>query len=603
MSNYTQYIEDHYWNNMATVRQSTKERLLTIRTSDAESELPVIIEQFRSDHTCSARRYLMNYFQNRSTVIEALDQFSYVHEDKSYLFSRVSNDRARTLDSDERDAYIRLICAIAAENSGMTEKEWRPLARKAMLWNKQPEMLTREEAFRLGHGLHFSLQEMDEFLLRVSDNDGLSYARSEDVIEAFCFLYGPANNPQTALQLKEQYKNAVQNIEKKKVVQKQKGFTVAMEASLQSCIRKWQEREADVQQEFLQWLIGQSPYLDIPSQSAKRVYCRLAQLAYEWTLDLTQIPEESAFSCAILDFCLQEECSSVGENMAYRMTELILSTAAVEFDNLRKRQTNQIWRYLTVDQKGSTTAIAIGNRIPQLLLGRETVTKADVLFMLWYIGDLCWTESGTSGQIAYDRTVDFWSVSEKLLEAANLPDFYAPHMLERCFLRAICAKSEAGEYPFEVYEGMCEYVLPEKQERKRNKQGSRIEKSRAQMEKEAVQAFTEERICFKGLEQQLVEHFRKHGEEKGKYCFTKEGISYLPDPRVITPFTDADLAGMFDLGRTNYMQAEIAELRFRFVFGLGLYLQQEAETFGIHCEFRTNYQKNATLTILRWEQL
>ena len=100
MSNYTQYIEDHYWNNMATVRQSTKERLLTIRTSDAESELPIIIEQFRIDHTCSARRYLMNYFQNRSTVIEALDQFSYVYKDKSYLFSRVSNERARTLDSD-----------------------------------------------------------------------------------------------------------------------------------------------------------------------------------------------------------------------------------------------------------------------------------------------------------------------------------------------------------------------------------------------------------------------------------------------------------------------------------------------------------------------
>lgn len=602
MSNYTQRIEDHYWNNVAAVRRATKSQLRAVRTGDSESELPAIIEQFRIDHTCSARRYLMNFFQNHGRLIDVLDQFSYTHKGKVYLFQRATGEHARMLDADERDTYIRLICAVAAENTGTEEKDWRPLARKAMLWNKQPEQLSKEEVFRLGHGLRMTLQEVDDFILRVLDNDGLSYARSEDVIEAFCFLHEPANDPTTAASLKAQYKKATKNIEKQEPVQKAEGFTVAMEMSLQSRIRRWENQEVNVQDTFLQWLIGRAPWMDLPSQSAKGIYCRLAQLAYNWTVDPLQIPDEANFSNAVLDYCLQGECTFIEPHMAYRMTEQILNNASVEFDNLRKRQNNQIWRYLTVDQKGNTTAVAIGNRIPQLLLGEEPVTKADVLFMIWYIGDLCWTESSISGQVIYDRTADFWSVSEKLLDEANLPDFYAPHMLERCFLKAICTRNEIGEYPFEIYEGMCEFVLPEKQERKRSKQGSRMELSRAELEKEAMQAFLEEKIDFGGIARKLAEHFRQWGEEKGKYLFDKEGIAYLPDPRIVISFSDPQMSEIFDMDCPAYKQEEAAKKRFVFVFGLSLYLKQEMETLGVRCDFRTNYQKYTSLTVLRWEE-
>lgn len=602
MSNYTQHIEDHYWSNVTAVQRSTKERFQTVRVGDAESELPAVIEQFRVDYTCSARRYLMNYFENRGQIIPALDQFSYAYGGSIYMFSRVTDEHVRSLDADERDTYIRLICAIAAENSGTEEKQWRPLARKAMLWNKQPDLLTKDEAFQLGHGLRMTLQEMDEFLLRVLDNDGLSYTRSQDTIEAFCFLYAPANDPRTAQRLRERYEAATRHVAKKTVQEKPAGFTVTIETSLHDRIRKWEEQGMDVQEAFLQWLVEKSPYLDIPGAAARRIYSRLAQLACQWIEDDSLIPDETGFSDGVLDFCLQEEAVLPDENRIYRMSEQILNTAALEFDNLRKRQTNQVWRYLTVDQKGRTTAVAVGSRIPQLLLGNEPITKADMLFMIWFVGDLCWAENTMSGQVIYDRTADFWTVSEQLLEEANLPGFYAPHMLERCFLRAISTRSEANAYPFEIYEGMCEFVLPEKQERHRSKQGKRMEKSRAQLEKETVRLFAEDLLSFEGVEQQLAAHFREHGKEKGKYSFTREGIAYLPDPRIIIPFGADELAERFDGTRPDYTQEEIAEQRFRFVFGLGLYLQQEAETFGVHCEFRTNYQKNVTLTVLCWEE-
>lgn len=604
MVNYTQYIEDHYWSNVSSVQQQTKDQLRSIQILDATLEIPAALEQFKQDHTCSARRYLMLYFQRHATsVIDALDQFSYIHRDTVYLFHRVSNQQSQFLDPEERDAYIKLICEIAAENSGEEEAQWRPLIRKAMLWHKQPDLLTKEEAFRIGHGLRFTLEEMDAFLLRVLDNDGLSYTRSEDVIEAFCFLHQPANNCRIAQQLKKIYRKKTDSMQKQYSEPRPEGFTVSIEASLQSRIKQWETQENDVAAAFMQWLLSRAPYLDLPSRSAQRIYCRLAELAYQLTIDANRNTEESTFSQLLLTTCQQSGNPVIDENTAYRLSDKLLNTAALEFDNARKRQPNQVWRYLTVDPKGRATAVAAGARIPLLLTGTEAVTKADLLFMIWYIGDLCWIESNVTGQMIYDRTADFWSVSEHLLEQANLPGFYAPHMLERCFLKAICTPHNTEEYPFEVYEGMCEYVLPEKQERKRAKQGHRIAKTRAQLEREALTAYAEERLCFEGLAEPLFSHFKDHGIELGKYLFTEEGISYLPDPCVIIKFPEERTKERFRMDTDCYTWEDAAQERFHFVFGLSLFLQQRAEELGIRCRFRTNYQRKVSLTVLQWENL
>lgn len=606
MGNYTQHIEDHYWGLVTLMQQNTKNQLHNIHINDAKVEISAAIEQFRIDYTCSARRYLMNYFQRRSSsVVSELGQYAYVHNGSVYMFNMVTDENVQELHPDERDEYIRLICEVSAKNSGDDEREWRPLIRKAMLWNKRLELLTKEEAFRIGHGLKFSLEEMDSFLLRVLDNDGLSYANAEDVIEAFCFLYEPANNHHIADNIKRKYHARSKNIPKVSLPSKPEQFTVAVEVSLQSMLERWTRSENDVIAQFIEWLLQKAPYMDVNSRSAHQVYCRLALMAYELTTEPQSLLNENDFSQNVIDTCSKCAPLPLADSLSYKMSESILRAASLEFDNLRKRQPNQIWRYVTVDQKGQTTAVAIGNRIPKLLLGEEGVTKADILFMLWYIGDLYWIESGpaVTGAVIYERVASFWSTAEKLLDMARLPGFYAPHMLERCFLKAICTHNNTNEYPFEVYEGMCEFVLPAKQERTRSKQGKRVEKSRALMEKEVMEAYASNQIDFERIETRLFEHLKKYGAEKGKYSFSSDGISYLPNPEVVIGYPDEETGKRFDLTNPGYAQSGVAEERFRFVYGLSLYLQDRAKDIGIRCEFRTNYQKNVTLTILCWDQI
>ena len=603
MSDYTQHIEDHYWGYLNRVRKDTRKQLQDLPVRDADISIPEALERFRIDYTCSARRFLMNWFQEHSTSrIAALGKYTYSYHGSVYMFSTVSDASVEKLDVDERDTYIRLICEIAAENCADSPKDWRPLVRKAMLWNQRPELLGKKEALKLGHGLGFTLSEMNDFLLRVLDNEDLSYAASEDVIEAFCFLYPPANNWKTADELKQRYHRQADDIPKQAVEAKPDGFTQMIEMSLQRRIEKWTESGGPVSDLFIEWLIKRAPLMDLPSRSAIAIYRHLTMLAFQLTDNTVEIRDESQLTQTVIDYCTEKDSIRLTADMAYRMSERVLSTAALEFDNVRKRAPISIWRYLTVDQSGKTTACAIGERIPKLLMGQETVTKADVLFMLWYLCDLVWLESGEKGQQVYDRISDFWTMAEALLEEANLPGFYAPHMLERSFLKAICSMDTTEEYPFEVYEGMCEFVLPEKQQRVRQKQGTRSAKSRALMEKEVMEAYAADEIDLEGLSKPLREHFLKHGTDKLKYSFSKDGISCPPNPEIQITYPKEETGRRFDEKRSDYSAQEVMEERFRFVFGLSLYLTDAAQEAGIRCDFRTNYQKNVVLTVIRWEK-
>lgn len=601
---YTQHIEDHYWGYFKQVNRKTIQQLQTVAVNDSETEIDDAIEGFRLDYTCSARRFLMSFFQKHATaVLPQQGQFAYNWEGNVLLFSTVSDYVVKNLDPEERDQYIQLICEIAAANSGDTVKEWRPLIRKAMLWNKRMELIGKQEAFRIGHGLKFSLEEMNNFLLRVLDNEDLSYSRAEDVIEAFCFLYEPANDWHIAEQLKAEYAEKTENVTSRTLGSKPEDFTVRIEITLKSRISQWQQTEGDVLHKFMDWLVGKAPCMDLPSRSATAIYRRLAQFAYEVTTGQRTVEEERSLMPQLMAYCdLKKPVQYPGET-AYRIADAILSTASLEFDNLRKRQPEQVWRYLTVNRKGETTAVAIGQRVPELLLRQLAVTKADLLFLLWYISDLCWLENETDqGRVGADRVADYWTMAEELLEAARLPAFYAPHMLERCFLKAICAVQRTAENPFEIYEGMCEFVLPAKQVRNRNKQGARSAKSRAVLEKEVMEEYASGKLDFEGVGRLLAEHLLVFGAAGRKYVFSSEGISYLPNPEIALTYPERETGARFDQTAPDYSDQQNLEGRFRYVYGLSLYLMELSARAGILCEFRTNYQKNVSLTILKWTQ-
>lgn len=64
------------------------------------------------------------------------------------------------------------------------------IVQKALIVDqKKTTLLSREEAFILGHILQFSLEDMEWFLLRVCDVEGgFRYNSSNDLIEAYGFL-------------------------------------------------------------------------------------------------------------------------------------------------------------------------------------------------------------------------------------------------------------------------------------------------------------------------------------------------------------------------------------------------------------------------------
>ena len=604
MYGYTQHIENHYWGYFKQVNHKTIQQLQTAATNASETEIDTAIEHFRQEYTCSARRYLMNYFQKRASAeIPQLHQYSFVWSGNVYLFSMVDDVVVCNLNTEERDQYIQLICEIAASNHGDPISEWRPLIRKAMLWNKRIELIDKEDAFRIGHGLHFNLEEMNDFLLRVLDNEDLSYRKAEDVIEAFCFLYAPANNWHTANALKAEYAARTIGITARALDDKPMDFTVAVEKSLKSRVCNWKACGRNVQESFMEWLVARAPFMNLPSKKATNLYRRLTNFSYEVMTEQRFILNEKDLMPELLAYCSSDIPKHSSAVSAYDTAAAILSNASLEFDNLRKRQPEQVWRYLTVDKKGRTTAVAIGARIPNLLLGKEEVTKADLLFMLWYLCDLCWLENSrdVGGHIVADRIADYWSTAENLLESARLPVFYAPHMLERCFLKSICSIQSVMENPFEVYEGMCEFVLPEKQVRIRGKQGSKSEKSRATLEKEAMEAFMRNEIDFEGIECLMAQHLMIHGAKGKKYIFSREGISSFPDPEIIISYPAPETGRRFDQSNSEYAQQRCLELRFRFIYGLSLYLTEIARNAGVVCEFRTNYQKNVSLTVLKWD--
>ena len=192
-----------------------------------------------------------------------------------------------------------------------------------------------------------------------------------------------------------------------------------------------------------------------------------------------------------------------------------------------------------------------------------------------------------------------------------MPRFYTPHILERSFLNAICTEAFSEESPFEIYEGMCEFVLPEKRSRNRTKTvDSQVSKqSRAKLEQLVEQRYCEETLTFEGIEELLSKHILEKGEKGGKYLFTQEGIFYFlwksgiqnPDLPVTIFYPQAVTGHRFDKSRKDYQNVEIREERFQFLYGLTLYLTEHVLT-NFKCKFRVNYQKNASLSIMKMEK-
>lgn len=570
------------------------------------------------EYTCSARVFLLSYLsEHGESNLEDTRTYTISFGGREYKFQKVTAQYAFNLPDEERNLYIRLLTEIAADNHGDSLNNWRPLMWKAMLRNKKTELLTRQEGFQIAHGLQFSLKQAEEFLVRVLDNDGFCYTRSEDIIEAFCFLHKPANNWYTAQELKKRYHQQTDHISKSEAACKPNEFTRSVAVSLPERILEWEKTGGENTMEcFMDWLISQAAFLDVPSRSAYEIYRRLAAYAYELTVKITSdtVDSQYDFIYEIRKRCFDENYV-LEEADEYRVTSVLLRYARDEFDNQRKRKPEEVWRYLTADARGGLTAVAIGDRIPGLLTGKTEVTKADLLFLLWYVCNLFYSVE-LDYFVLYDRIVDFWELAEELLDKALLPQFYVPHILERSFLIALLTETKLDASPFEIYEGMCEFVLPKKErpggrksEEEKQRKSRKTKKSRSKLEHDTENLYAKGMLSFEGIEADMKEHFLEHAQEMGQYCFTNRGIFYYPDPEVKNPdlpaaisYRNAATGTRFDMSRKDYKEDAVMEERFQFLYGLALYLTDNAAAEFYQCDFRVNYRKKATLTVIRWKE-
>lgn len=642
MSDYTTSIEKQYQTNNTAAE--AKQTIEALPENASEQEWADALNDIAKRYSLSSRNFLMIFLQTHAQH-KTDSQYFYSFQGHKYKFSLVKDaDSAEQLSHEEGMRYVNLFSQISAANHKQTTTvSWESLYLKAMGYKEK--LLTLEEAFKIGHGLHFTLEETESFLVRALDNDGLCYNRSQDLIEAFCFLYPPANNICTAQTLKDRYEILSSEIPKIPLEQKPDYYTKQLSSNLKKAVQKWEtQSDQDTTEQFLSWAIAQSQHLDVPSQTARTIYQRLAYYAYELTeyvklkiqqhsIDYTRqkissdmlpsSPFEHSKQLVLKDSHdiieqIKNRCFSHPVDMPkhtnyYTLASALFQHANLEYDNLRRKKPEDSWRYLTINPKtGTLQAVSIGKRIPDLLKGDIPIAKADMLFMLWYIYHILWEQINLDSnyeQPVYDRIADFWTLSNEILEYSLLPEFYAPHLLEQAFLKAIlCADGFSKASPFEYYEMFCESVLPKPANRIRaSKADSKKTKfTRNTSRKQIAEAYKKGLIDFEGLAEPFAAHFFAHIEEKGQYTFTKTGIYYTNTPAVklknpnakpLFTYPDTSTAARFDPTNKNYQSTEAYIERERFIYGLYLYLKDHNDSAKYSFNCRVNCKKNVSIAV------
>lgn len=610
--NYTQNISDYFWGYNSPYMDSCKrikDDIENISESITREEFRKKLEEIRTEYLCSSRRFLVEHIKGLASCIHEDGSFEVVYGNVKYCFRGSGMEQIKNMNTEEKKRYIDLLTRISVENSRDYEcedaiRQWRLLYRKAMLDENGENVMHREDVFRIAHGLKFTLEMAEEYLVRATDNEGIDYNKPEDLIEMFCFLHPEANNYHVSEELNQKYERASGEIARKSIDEKPQKFTAMMEKKLPGLVKEWeQDVRIPVEERMLEWLLQETPLLNLASQTARRVYSGLVYLAYQLITDERFSDENEAEEVSDIVMSYALDRGIPGELDIYKIVDKILGCAANSFDNRRvknKRLFGTLWRYITIDEKGEIKTKSIGSTMPDLILGNQSVTKADLLFILWFVCELLWSYTQEEPDF-YEQLSDFWTLAEDLLEEAKLPAFYAPHLLEQSMLLSLCMGTEENS-PFEVYELICEELNPVKR-RKRKKQDVNPDEPSTQelrklREAEIRADYKNDRICWDGVEKELLTHLQKHGAELGQYIFDVQGISYYPNPEIVIAYPDSSCMERFDQRKASYDEEPERDQRFTYLYSLYLYLREECKKNKIRLKCRINYRKNCMIQIL-----
>lgn len=346
---------------------------------------------------------------------------------------------------------------------------------------KYKNRLTRDEAMQLGHILDFSLTEMQWYLFRVFDvEEGFRFNESNDLIEAYGFLTGASW--QHVRQLKEQYARLSADIEKKNSPDRDRNWTQNVSDTLLGEVENWARFPDTMDAQFLKWIQSKAWGLDVPSQTARRIYRNLAAFAYDLLTGAETTPNDREFSDCMEDIYREADESPIVRKLLYeedkvsprlckKMADALLlenkiQAASIQADNAKA------WHILSVRSDGSLSSAggmvnSSRTRVADILFGSVQAEKGDMLYLLWFLANLVWQSSDAPDEQALSyRVMDFMDTAQYLLEAAMLPGFYPPHAMEQSMLLSIVYGVKGDEDSSVVYEYML-YTLTESRERKK----------------------------------------------------------------------------------------------------------------------------------------
>lgn len=460
------------------------------------------MQELKEACICMPRHFLMCWLAARSLGKDLFSEETYTREfeeftckleslDKEVSFERITQNSDLELSEDERDHYIVVLAHLAAQNEKDSITPWRDLFRKAFLWSeKDGKILKKEEGLKIAHALRMTYSETNFFLVRALENDGFEFSKADDILHVYCLLRGKSLGDYT--RLKEQYEENTAEIKKRSMQKKPDNFTVYMmpedeevtaeckdTPSLTKKIRQWMQENEDADQAvddtFMKWLVSQAPYLDLPSKTACSLYRKLAAYVYAKSgtekkyvkrdetefYDPFSTEELTGALEGLSTICSMTSSYSMEEEDYDKFVKKLLDKMNEMTEQVYRKHKDRLARYLYVDEKGRIKSKVITDRIPELLKGNIQVEKADMLFMVWLVCIMFWdkSEEGTLSQ----KIWGFIDNADAVLEEAHLPQFYAPHILERTFILSFCLiglESDDDEImyggltPIQIYEAL-----------------------------------------------------------------------------------------------------------------------------------------------------
>lgn len=448
-----------------------------------------------SEYTLSSRFALMRIFQRQAVSAQEIDAESSIGFRVSFSdgsvgeFRDISIEHAGQMQQDELDLYEKLMMDRASRQTGANYRDDLRLVQKALqMHKKKTTLLSKDEALALGHIIGLTLSEMEWFLLRVFNVDGgFRFNSSDDLIDTYVFLR--SENHKTGAspeELKECYCSKYGMVLKTPHDDKL-DWTLDNSGSLADNVRKWSADDCD--EKFMEWMGIRAEHLDLPSLTALRVYRNLAVFAYNLANQTEDAPDVDVLKSRGVhtetDFvrCIREIVSAreyadqtiealfEGDKKSEKKCKKVAASLLLEnlnFSFSDQTDKSKAWHVIDMLTNGKMTVSgginASRTRVQELLIGDNLqIEKSDLLYLLWFVANLCWFQ-GKSNPDSHElitRLFDFIDVAENCLDKAGLPKFYPAHLVEQSMMLSIIYAYAGPEKcdPAEVYEQVCNSII------------------------------------------------------------------------------------------------------------------------------------------------